>query len=153
MLRANLQTEVKCRQCGTCFLEARGCARHTHECRQRRLKAGLPVDTGEFHVLPPLAQGVVRRGVHAASARAQELEQAAATARTRYQEILHEDPQRVVSQAVLEASCFDETTGEWCSLCRACPKCRSQKCWGSCARCKRCNSCSRALLADSLTYM
>ena len=60
MLRANLQTEVKCRQCGTCFLDARGCARHAHEGRQRRLKAGLPVDTGEFHVLPPLAQGVVR---------------------------------------------------------------------------------------------
>ena len=153
MVREGLQSEVKCNQCGTPFLEARGCARHAHECRKRRIKEGLPVDTGQFHVLPPLAQGQVRRGVHAASARVQELAQAAATCRDKFRTILAQNPNHEVSQDVIQASCYDSATGQLCSLCRKCPSCRQQKCWGLCGRCKKCASCSRALLADSLTYM
>ena len=153
LLCADLQTEVRCRQCGTCFLEAKGCARHAHECRLRRIKAGLPTDTGEYHVLPPLAQVAIARGAHAASARAQELEHAATAARHKFAEIIEHDPAHVVSQAVLQASCCDAETGMPCTRCRSCQKCREHKCWGACGRCKQCRACSRALLADSLVYM
>ena len=53
LLRPNLNTNHKCRQCGTSFLEARGMARHAHECRRRRQKEGLPLDLNTFHEIPP----------------------------------------------------------------------------------------------------
>ena len=153
LLREGLQSDHKCKQCGTMFLEARGCARHAHECRIRRLAEGLPVDTQTFHVLPPATVVQVVRGFRAQHQRSEELNTSAAQARAKYHSIVAANPDHVVSQAVIDDSCFDAETGQFCPSCRKCQRCKEHKCWGSCGRCKSCRRCSRALLADSLTYM
>ena len=52
----NSTTEHKCTQCGTSFLTALGASRHAFECKKRRQRSQLPVDSKQYHIVPPPAR-------------------------------------------------------------------------------------------------